>query len=84
MADFADTEAVVLGINKIEMNSKKLGIIAAGSAYVYAREAMGENVRRINTSRGHCPSIIARMLPLYEPSFRKADGFVNRYCHNTI
>ena len=43
MADFADTEAVELGINKIEMNSKKLGIIAAGSAYVYAREAMGEN-----------------------------------------
>ena len=43
MADFADTEAVELGINKIEMNTKKLGIIAAGSAYVYAREAMGEN-----------------------------------------
>jgi len=43
MKDFADTEAVELGINKIEMNSKKLGIIAAGSAYVYAREAMGEN-----------------------------------------
>lgn len=43
MTDFADGEAVELGINKIEMNSKKLGIIAAGSAYVYAREAMGEN-----------------------------------------
>ena len=43
MTDFADTEAVELGINKIEMNCKKLGIIAAGSAYVYAREAMGEN-----------------------------------------
>ena len=43
MTDFADTEAVELGINKIEMNSEKLGIIAAGSAYVYAREAMGEN-----------------------------------------
>ena len=43
MADFADSEAVELGINKIEINSKKLGIIAAGSAYVYAREAMGEN-----------------------------------------
>ena len=43
MTDFADTRAVELGINKVEMNSKKLGIIAAGSAYVYAREAMGEN-----------------------------------------
>ncbi len=43
MADFADTEAVELGINKVEMHNKKLGIIAAGSAYVYAREAMGEN-----------------------------------------
>lgn len=43
MADFADTKAVDLGINKVEIYSKKLGIIAAGSAYVYAREAMGEN-----------------------------------------
>ncbi len=43
MTDFADTEAVKLGINKVEYNDKKIGIIAAGSAYVYAHEAMGEN-----------------------------------------
>lgn len=31
------------GINKIEYNSKKIGIISAGSSYVYSREVFGEN-----------------------------------------
>lgn len=43
MTKFADTEAVEMGINSVEYNSTKLGIIAAGSAYAYAHEAMGEN-----------------------------------------
>ena len=34
MTDFADTEAVELGINKVEMYNKQLGIIVAGSTYV--------------------------------------------------
>ncbi len=42
MTDFADSEAVELGINTVEYNSKKLGIIAAGTSFVYAHEAMGE------------------------------------------
>ncbi len=43
MAKFADTEAVEMGINCVEYNSTKLGIIAAGTSYAYAHEAMGEN-----------------------------------------
>lgn len=43
MAKFADTEAVEMGINTVEYNSIKVGIIAAGTSYVYAHEAMGEN-----------------------------------------
>ena len=35
--------AEVSGINSIEYNDKKIGIIAAGSAYAYAREALGES-----------------------------------------
>lgn len=42
MTDFADTEAVEMGINKVEFNSRKIGIVAAGSAFVYAHEAMGD------------------------------------------
>lgn len=42
MTDFADSEAVELGINTVEYNDKKLGIIAAGTSFVYAHEAMGE------------------------------------------
>lgn len=41
MTDFADSEAVELGINTVEYNDKKLGIIAAGTPFVYAHEAMG-------------------------------------------
>ncbi len=42
MADFADSEAVERGINSVEYNDKKVGIIAAGTSFVYAHEAMGE------------------------------------------
>lgn len=43
MTKFADTEAVEMGINTVEYNGTKIGIIAAGTSYVYAHEAMGEN-----------------------------------------
>ncbi len=43
MAKFADTEAVEMGINSVEYNDTKIGIIAAGTSFVYAHEAMGEN-----------------------------------------
>ena len=43
MAKFADTEATKMGINSVEYNSTKIGIIAAGTSFVYAHEAMGEN-----------------------------------------
>ncbi len=39
---WADTEAFDIGINKLEMYSDEIGIIAAGTTYVYAREALGE------------------------------------------
>ena len=42
MTEFADTEAVEMGINTLEYNSTDIGIIAAGTSYTYAREAMGE------------------------------------------
>lgn len=42
MTDFADSEAVDFGINTVEYNDKKLGIIAAGTSFVYAHEAMGD------------------------------------------
>lgn len=42
LTEWADTTAVELGVNTIEYNDKKIGIIAAGTSYTYAREAMGE------------------------------------------
>ncbi len=42
ITEWADTEAFELGINKEELFSDEIGIIAAGSTYVYAREALGE------------------------------------------
>lgn len=42
MTDFADSEAVEMGINTVEYNNKKLGIIAAGTSFAYAHEAMGD------------------------------------------
>lgn len=38
LREYAETS----GINTVEYHDKKLGIIAAGSAYTYAREALGE------------------------------------------
>ncbi len=42
MTEWADTEAFDIGINKLEMFSDEIGVIAAGSTYAYAREALGE------------------------------------------
>jgi indolepyruvate ferredoxin oxidoreductase alpha subunit len=42
LTDWADTDAFELGINKKIMFDRKIGVIAAGSCYVYAREALGE------------------------------------------
>ena len=39
---WGDTEAFALGVNKEELFSDEIGVIAAGSTYVYAREALGE------------------------------------------
>ena len=39
---WAETEAAELGINTVEYNDKRIGIIAAGTAYTYAKEALGE------------------------------------------
>ena len=38
LREYAETS----GINSIEYNDKKIGIIAAGSAYTYAKEALGD------------------------------------------
>ena len=40
---YCETEAVENGLNKVEYNSKKIGIISAGVCYQYAKEALGEN-----------------------------------------
>lgn len=42
LSEWADTEAFTLGVNKVEYNDTKIGIICAGTTYVYAREALGE------------------------------------------
>ena len=42
LTEWADTEAVEKGVNTIEYFDRKLGVIAAGTAYTYAREALGE------------------------------------------
>lgn len=39
---FAEKEAVELGINRVEYNSKKIGVITAGICYDYAKEALGD------------------------------------------
>ena len=39
---WGDSEAVDLGVNKIKYNDKKIGIIAGGIAYQYAKEALGD------------------------------------------
>ena len=42
LTEWGDGEAFELGINKEEIYSDEIGIIAAGSTYMYAREALGE------------------------------------------
>lgn len=39
---WAESEAVTDGINKIEWNDKKIGVISAGICYQYAKEALGD------------------------------------------
>ncbi len=39
---FVEKEAVELGLNTVEYNSKKIGVIAAGICYDYAKEALGD------------------------------------------
>ncbi len=41
--EFCDTEAVEMGLNSVEYNSKKIGVITAGICYEYAKEALGDN-----------------------------------------
>ncbi|MDP4117907.1 MAG: indolepyruvate ferredoxin oxidoreductase subunit alpha [Bacillota bacterium] len=36
--------AEVTDLNKVEMNSKKIGVITAGISYMYAKEALGDKV----------------------------------------
>ena len=42
LRQWAETEAVELGVNTIEYNDKRIGIIAAGTCYTYAKEALGQ------------------------------------------
>ena len=39
---FAEKEAVEIGLNSVEYNSKKIGVISAGICYDYAKEALGD------------------------------------------
>ena len=39
---WAESEAVSEGINRIEWNNKKIGVIAGGICYQYAKEALGD------------------------------------------
>ncbi|MBQ3007913.1 MAG: indolepyruvate ferredoxin oxidoreductase subunit alpha [Clostridia bacterium] len=40
---YCEKEAVENGLNKVEYNSKKIGVITSGICYQYAKEALGEN-----------------------------------------
>ena len=40
---YCETEAVEAGLNTVEYNSKKIGVITSGICYEYAKEALGEN-----------------------------------------
>ncbi len=41
--EYCETEAVEKGLNTVEYNSKKIGVITSGICYEYAKEALGEN-----------------------------------------
>ncbi len=40
---YCESEAVENGLNKVEYNSKKIGVITSGISYQYAKEALGKN-----------------------------------------
>lgn len=40
---YCEKEAVENGLNRVEYNSKKIGVITSGICYQYAKEALGEN-----------------------------------------
>ncbi|MBR2876981.1 MAG: indolepyruvate ferredoxin oxidoreductase subunit alpha, partial [Clostridia bacterium] len=41
--EFCEKEAVESGLNSVEWNSKKIGVITSGITYTYAKEALGDN-----------------------------------------
>lgn len=41
--EYCEAEAVENGLNTVEYNSKKIGVITSGICYEYAKEALGEN-----------------------------------------
>ncbi len=41
--EYCETDAVEAGLNTVEYNSKKIGVITSGICYEYAKEALGEN-----------------------------------------
>jgi indolepyruvate ferredoxin oxidoreductase alpha subunit len=40
--EYCDTEATEIGLNSVEYNDKKIGVITAGICYQYAKEALGD------------------------------------------
>lgn len=40
--EYCETEAVENGLNSVEYNNKKIGVITAGICYEYAKEALGD------------------------------------------
>ncbi len=40
--EYCETEAVEIGLNSVEYNDKKIGVITAGICYEYAKEALGD------------------------------------------
>ena len=40
--EYLETEAVANGLNSVEYNDKKIGVITAGICYEYAKEALGD------------------------------------------
>ncbi len=40
--DYCETQAVENGLNSVEYNDKKIGVITAGICYEYAKEALGD------------------------------------------
>ncbi len=40
--EYCETEAVETGLNSVEYNDKKIGVITAGICYEYAKEALGD------------------------------------------